>query len=117
MNLIRTASLLFALSATATASAQTGQVVLPVEFVGATSSTHPVQAAQGLPSFGFDSTIPLGTCPLVDGKVYFEGNPDDTAMLSVMLAAQASGAGIRIYWDDTHTNTRGYCKLAGVRAY
>lgn len=94
-----------------------GQAVLEIEFVGAASATHPVVEVQGQPTVGFDSTTQLGACPLSEGKVYFEGNTDDTYIFSILLAAQASGAPVKIYWNDAHVNSRGYCKLEGVRLY
>ena len=101
----------------ATASAASGSEVLTIEFVGSTSATHPEQSARSMPSVGFDSTSALGSCQLVDGKVYFEGNPEDTGISAILLAAKVSGQPVRIYWDDNHKNTRGFCMLTGVRAY
>ena len=101
----------------ATASAAIGQKTLTIDFVGAASATHPVQSVQSIPSVGFDSTTPLGTCPLVEGKVYFEGNPEDTGISAILLAAKISGQPVKIYWDDSFKSPRGFCMLLTVRAY
>ena len=100
-----------------TATAAIGQETLTIDFVGAASAAHPVQSVQLIPSVGFDSTTSLGACPLVDGKVYFEGIPEDTGITAILLAAKFSGQPVRIYWDDSFRSSRGYCMLLAIRAY
>jgi len=97
------------------AHAAYGTATLTVEFVGIAGATHPVAAVRSMPAFGFTSTTQLGACPREGGKVYFEADPADKEMLAVVLAAHAAGRPVHVYWDDTHVNSRGYCKPTTVR--
>ena len=102
---------------TKSVTAASGKKTLTIEFVGSTSSDHPITVVQSVTSFGFNSDIQLGTCPLVDGKVYFENSSDDKGLASTILAAKISGKDVQVYWDDSIVTSRNICKIINVRVY
>ena len=97
--------------------AESSPTDMEIQFVGAASSTHPVEAARSILSFGFECTEQLGSCPMVGGKVYFENDPEDHWIMSVLTSYNLKDKPVKVYWDDSQKNSRGYCKIISVRGY
>lgn len=105
--------LIFLFSQTALSAG--GSLEVFINYVGYASETHPVAAVQSSPSYSFEHSTQLGTCPMDDGKIFFDGNPGDSGMVSVLIAAKMANRKVRIYWHDSHVSERGYCKLSNVQ--
>lgn len=89
----------------------------PIEFIGAVSSTYPDIDAQSFFSVGLDSEVALGTCPLVNNKVYFENPLEDKEIYTILMNWNLKEWPVRVYWDDSQKSPRGYCMVTIARGY
>lgn len=93
-----------ATAASATGGFSKGQV----EFVRTHDGTGVSGPGWAPPRFWFTlkGVSSAGTCKTWNGKVLFVAN--DRQALAVVLAAQAAGLEVAVYWDDTQL-TNGWC--------
>ena len=97
------------------AVADDGLLEVLIDYVGSVSSTYPDPLAQSIYTARFEHTTQVGSCPLSEGKLYFEVNPQDKGIVSILLAAKSAGKTVRVSWNDSAKNQRGYCLITAVQ--